>query len=802
MNSDDISSTEDAREPTQVGDGRTVEVFISYSSHDRDKVENLAHALEKTGFVVWWDRALLPGDSYEGSIEVALKQAKAVIVCWTHNAVASDWVRSEADDARVNGKLLPVFLEEIDLPKPFDRIHTENLVGWRGNRDHHGFQELEEAIRARIEGRVAKAIPWRKKWLTRGAVISFVAMLGVGAANVSLIKDIFFPSETLTAEQVEDIIAAALAKASLDGTELDDRSQESLRGALSSVLKSTDADKAEARQALLSGRVEDAADSLADAARRQAEAATGVVSEAANSFREAGALYAASNTSAAIEAYRQAIALAPDDPDARNELAHLLERTGNPGEARQLYESVLASPGDEQPIWRAKMLGNIALMDQSRGDWDSAEAAILEAMEIFKTEGDEESVAKALINLGQIHQSLQNWEKAQSYTERGLVLTRRIKSARGEATALGNLGYQAMSRGDADTARSYMAQAAEIMEAEGLKTELGLVYINLANISTGENDLDVAEDMAERAREIGQEMNAVLVEAGAYSNLANIAKKRGNMDESELYHIKAIRLFESIELLDKLEQQHRAFSSAALMAGNGEKALEQHLKAIEVAERMPQRVVLGRSLESLARLHANLGQFDEAVMRVGQSIEIFETENNAIGLGDSLLLRARLLLAVDQPQAGIDSFVLARNAYEAGDRPDLAAEAMVFLANVGIQFGDANIAENALADAVSFSQTLQAPSLNLQHIIALAVTDIRLMQDDIEGAFEAATEYLSRIEGQDAELESDARLILARLNRLDGNEDEAREYFSQAAELMRSISPERFEQINAERDSQ
>ena len=272
-----------AGEKREVGNtqDRPTEVFISYSSKDKDKVEALAYSLEKSGFAVWWDRALLPGDSYEGTIEVALKQARAVIVCWTQNAVASDWVRSEADDARLNGKLLPIFMEEITLPKPFDRIHTENLVGWRGNRDHHAYQELEEAIRARVEGRAAKTIPWRRKWITRGAVISFIAMAGVAAANVSLIKDVFFPTETLTASQVEQIVAAALANAGRQGMDLDDRGQENLRDALASVLQSADTDKAAAKESLMAGRVGEAADSLADVARRQAEAAGGAAARGA-----------------------------------------------------------------------------------------------------------------------------------------------------------------------------------------------------------------------------------------------------------------------------------------------------------------------------------------------------------------------------------------------------------------------------------------------------------------------------------------------------------------------------------------
>ena len=87
------------------------DVFISYSSQDRGRVAELAHALEQSGVSLWWDRRLVPGDGYEGAIEAALNSAKAVVVVWTQAAAASQWVRSEADYARNKGNLIPVRLK-------------------------------------------------------------------------------------------------------------------------------------------------------------------------------------------------------------------------------------------------------------------------------------------------------------------------------------------------------------------------------------------------------------------------------------------------------------------------------------------------------------------------------------------------------------------------------------------------------------------------------------------------------------------------------------------------------------------
>ena len=784
---------------------RPVDVFISYSSQDRDKVEKLAHALEKSGFNVWWDRALLPGDSYEGSIEVALKEAKAVIVCWTHNAIASDWVRSEADDARVNGKLLPIFMEEVDLPKPFDRIHTENLIGWWGNRDHHAFQELEEAVRARVEGRAAKTIPWRRKWITRGALVSLVAMIGIGAANVSLVRDIFFPQETLTASQVEQIVAAALAQAGQQGVDLDDRGQENLRDALSAVLKSTDSDKATAREALMQGRVEDAAASLADVAKRQAEAAGGAIDAAAESYREAGALYSASDTGAAIDAYRESLRLAPGDPDAMNGLAHLLERTGQVAEARDIYTEVLNTTGQTEPIWKAKMLGNLGLMADASGDHAGAEENIKAAMEIFKAEGDEVAVAKALINLGQVSQADERWDVAKDYTERGIRLSKRIGLPRGEATGLANLGYQEMMLENFDEARALFDQSKAVMEAEGMKVEMGYIYINLARMLHIEGKEDEAEAMAEKALQVANEMNAKLLEGGAYNHLGNVARERGNFDEAELYQAKAIRIFEEIEAPLRLEQQYRAYGMTAEAKGDFDTAIARYQKAEDAVAHLDAPRVKADLKLSLARLNASAERYEEAVALTEQAVDIYASQSDPKGVGDAIFMQARVKRAAGDLQAAVNAFDLASvNYLEAGEAL-LSADSKLAISDIAFQVGNPMIARLALDEAIAVLPE-DAP-LQVVTYASVSWAEAHMMTNEPDAAFQIAQENLERLNASpDAppEWRVDANMLLGRFHRAVGQEEEAKAFMTEAAAILREAGgplADNAAQIEAERDA-
>jgi len=124
------------------------DIFISYSRDNQEVVRRLAEAVKGLGYDVWWDDQLPPHLAYGDVIAQKVGGAKAVIVVWSANAAASEWVRAEADMARNQRKLIQTTIDGAEPPMPFNQLHYVSLADWTGETDHPGWAKVRESLTA------------------------------------------------------------------------------------------------------------------------------------------------------------------------------------------------------------------------------------------------------------------------------------------------------------------------------------------------------------------------------------------------------------------------------------------------------------------------------------------------------------------------------------------------------------------------------------------------------------------------------------------------------------------------------
>src|SRR5262245_56478853 len=178
-------SMADANDITAV-DTRAVDIFISYARADRENIAVLAAHLQARGLRIWWDPEIPPGEKFDRVIARALSSCKIVLVAWSRNSVDSDWVLNEADEGRRRKILLPVLLDNAEIPLGFRRVQACNLRHWRGDPEDIELRRLLFRI-ARMLGEAAPddgpppdGRPAWPKYAAAGVLLALFASGGYG----------------------------------------------------------------------------------------------------------------------------------------------------------------------------------------------------------------------------------------------------------------------------------------------------------------------------------------------------------------------------------------------------------------------------------------------------------------------------------------------------------------------------------------------------------------------------------------------------------------------------------------------
>ncbi|MDH3642834.1 MAG: TIR domain-containing protein, partial [Gammaproteobacteria bacterium] len=112
------------------------DIFVSYASEDRKRVEPLVELLKQQGWSVWWDRDLIAGPSFDREIEKALHEARCVVVVWSRHSIDSTWCRAEATDAQEREILVPVLVDDVRPPLAFRAAQSASMTGWPRSQDN------------------------------------------------------------------------------------------------------------------------------------------------------------------------------------------------------------------------------------------------------------------------------------------------------------------------------------------------------------------------------------------------------------------------------------------------------------------------------------------------------------------------------------------------------------------------------------------------------------------------------------------------------------------------------------------
>ncbi|MDQ5768926.1 Lcl domain-containing protein [Thiothrix subterranea] len=158
------------------------DIFLSYSSQDRERLQPLFQALAQQSWSVFWDhQSIHTGENWHRKIDQAIRESRCVVVVWSKGSVDSEWVLEEASNGKSRNVLLPIKIDDIEPPFGFAMRQAGNFTRWNGKSDSPVFIELAAQIYGLLgRGSQPLSSPPPKKFPWLPSLFLFAAVLGCG----------------------------------------------------------------------------------------------------------------------------------------------------------------------------------------------------------------------------------------------------------------------------------------------------------------------------------------------------------------------------------------------------------------------------------------------------------------------------------------------------------------------------------------------------------------------------------------------------------------------------------------------
>ena len=220
---------------------------------------------------------------------------------------------------------------------------------------------------------------------------------------------------------------------------------------------------------------------------------------------------------------------------------------GHLAEGRRAFVALVARTTDD-PARHAAALADGAVFPWRAGDGETAWAEWSTALELFRTLGDEDNIARCTAELGAAASTMGRLEQSTALYEEAIVLFERLGQRGRHATSLSNLAALKARAGDAAGSAAVGLQAIEIQRELRDLDGLGVALTNQARVALALDDLDGARAYLHESMEIAERIGYHMLLAYALGAAAEIARRGDEPERAALLLGASHGLFASIGL--------------------------------------------------------------------------------------------------------------------------------------------------------------------------------------------------------------------------------------------------------------
>jgi tetratricopeptide (TPR) repeat protein len=288
-------------------------------------------------------------------------------------------------------------------------------------------------------------------------------------------------------------------------------------------------------------------------------------SASAEEWKQVGALAFPIDYRRAVDAYKQALALEPDDAESLSQMVRLQSRLGNTGEARAFAQRLTES---SEPHARAFGLMCKGLLALNSGDQASAESLLGAALALSKSAGLKDIEADTLEALSAVANRRGRRPESDKYLVQALQINETLDRKLNQASNLASLASNALNSRKADLAENYAKRALAIFEQAKYDDGVGAALLTLGGIARSRGDATSTEGHYNQALGIFRRSGFLLGQATALNGLGDLARARGDLVQGQSRLEQAIALYKKVG--EKIGQGSASYNLGLLLQARGD----------------------------------------------------------------------------------------------------------------------------------------------------------------------------------------------------------------------------------------
>ena len=273
---------------------------------------------------------------------------------------------------------------------------------------------------------------------------------------------------------------------------------------------------------------------------------------------------------------------------------------------------------------RARLLHFSGTMANRQGDYDVANERLGASIELWRSLDTQPArLAEVLQEVGTLSVLRDEYDRADRALSEALQIYRDMGNKQGLASVLNLLGFLAMVVGQFDRSEAFLREAAGLFDEMGDQWGTTRTEQMLAVVARNRGDFSTAEELLERVLESSNRLGNKSGTAAALGEMGLVALAQGNLDRAEELTQEVMGIYESLGGVNSWTQGKVVLGLIALYRGRPDEAAASLRGALETFHEEHARYDMGTCLMALAGVAAASGRGRRAARLMGASEAVY-----------------------------------------------------------------------------------------------------------------------------------------------------------------------------------